>query len=70
MRVIECRLDENWMNSILETRQPARQPIAIPSPVAVSGFVVYRYTFPAPPVARMVSCAAMVITSPVRQLKA
>ena len=36
------------------TRQPARQAAAMPSPVAVSGLVVYRYTLPAPPVARMV----------------
>ena len=30
----------NWMNSMFATRQPARQAIATPSPVAVSGFVV------------------------------
>jgi hypothetical protein len=30
----------NWMNSMLPTRQPARQAIAMPSPVAVSGLVV------------------------------
>ena len=32
----------NWMNSMFDTRQPARHAIAMPSPVAVSGFVVYR----------------------------
>ena len=32
----------NWMNSMFDTRQPARQAIAMPSPVAVSGLVVYR----------------------------
>jgi hypothetical protein len=31
----------NWMNSMLATRQqPARQAMAMPSPVAVSGLVV------------------------------
>jgi hypothetical protein len=30
----------NWMNSMLPTRQPARQAAAMPSPVAVSGLVV------------------------------
>ena len=30
----------NWMNSMLPTRQPARQAIAMPSPVEVSGLLV------------------------------
>jgi hypothetical protein len=30
----------NWMNSMFATRQPARQAMAMPSPVAVSGLVV------------------------------
>jgi hypothetical protein len=30
------------MNSMFDTRQPARQAAAMPSPVAVSGLVVYR----------------------------
>ena len=30
----------NWMNSMFATRQPARQAVAMPSPVAVSGLVV------------------------------
>jgi hypothetical protein len=37
----------------------------MPSPVAVSGLVVYRYTLPAPPVARMVCGARKVTTSSV-----
>ncbi len=32
----------NWMNSMFATRQPARHAMAMPSPVAVSGLVVYR----------------------------
>jgi hypothetical protein len=55
----------NWMNSMFATRQPARQAAAMPSPVAVSGLVVYRYTLPAPPVARMVCGARKVTTSSV-----
>ena len=49
---------------MLATGQPARQPMAMPSPVAVSGLVVYRYTLPAPPVARMVERAPIVLTLP------
>ena len=30
------------MNSMFATGAPARQPMAMPSPVAVSGLVVYR----------------------------
>ncbi len=30
----------NWMNSMLPMRQPARQAMAMPSPVEVSGLVV------------------------------
>ena len=30
----------NWMNSMFATRQPARQAMAMPSPVEVSGLVV------------------------------
>ncbi|MDT4833307.1 hypothetical protein FQZ97_669070 [compost metagenome] len=37
----------------------------MPSPVAVSGLVVYRYTLPAPPVARMVCGARKASTSSV-----
>ncbi len=50
------------MNSMFATRQPARQPIAMPSPLAVSGLVVYRYTLPAPPVASTV-CRAPTVTT-------
>ncbi|MNP16596.1 hypothetical protein D3C76_1090000 [compost metagenome] len=32
----------NWLNSRLATRQPARQAMAIPSPQAPSGLLVYR----------------------------
>ncbi len=50
---------------MLATRQPARHAMAMPSPVLMSGLVVYKYTLPAPPVANTVFCAAMVITLPV-----
>ena len=50
------------MNSMLDTLHPARHPIAMPSPVDVSGLVVYRYVFPAPPVARMTVGAWMATT--------
>ncbi len=30
----------NWMNSMFAARQPARQAIAMPSPVEVSGLLV------------------------------
>ncbi|MNT60040.1 hypothetical protein D3C72_1975970 [compost metagenome] len=53
------------MNSMFDTRQPARQAMAMPSPLAVSGFVVYKYTLPAPPVASTVCSAANVSTLPV-----
>ncbi len=51
------------MNSMFATRQPARQAMAMPSPVAMSGLVVYRYTLPAPPVASTVWRAEKVTTS-------
>jgi hypothetical protein len=55
----------NWKNSMFAIRAPRRQAIATPSPVAVSGFEVYRYTFPAPPVASTTARAAIAWTSPV-----
>ena len=44
---------------------PARYAIATPSPVAMSGFDVYRYTFPQPPVANATLGAEKVLTRPV-----
>jgi hypothetical protein len=44
----------NWTNSRSATRAPATAAIAIPSPVAIAGFVVSRNTWPAPPVASSV----------------
>lgn len=48
------------MNSRFATRQPARQAMAIPSPQAPSGLLVYRYTLAAPPVASTVKRAPKV----------
>ena len=50
----------NCINSRSWRTAPARYAIAIPSPVAISGFVVSRYNLPAPPVARMVFCAQII----------
>mmetsp|Transcript_15232 Transcript_15232/g.18363 ORF Transcript_15232/g.18363 Transcript_15232/m.18363 type:complete len:207 (-) Transcript_15232:943-1563(-) len=44
----------NWTNSIFEITALARAAIAMPSPVATGGFVVFGYTCPAPPVASSV----------------
>ena len=42
------------MNSRSVTRAPASKAMAMPSPVAIAGFVVSRKTWPAPPVAMSV----------------
>ncbi len=47
----------NWTNSMSRTSAPARKAKACPSAVAISGFVVSRYSRPAPPVARIVCLA-------------
>ena len=47
---------------MLATLQPARQAIAIPSPLDTSGLEVYKYTLLAPPVARATNLAEMVST--------
>ena len=47
------------MNSRSATRAPACAAIAMPSPVAIDGFVVSRNTWPAPPVASSVRATAM-----------
>ena len=39
------------MNSMFATVAPARNAIAMPSPDAMSGLLVYRYVLPQPPVA-------------------
>ena len=44
----------NWMNSMLAMRAPARYAMAMPSPVAIAGLVVWRYTCPHPPAASIV----------------
>ena len=54
----------NWTNSRSLTRAPARQAMARPSPVAIAGFVVSRYTRPAPPVARRTARASIRATPP------
>jgi len=50
----------NWMNSRFWSFAPARAAIAIPSPVAIAGLVVYLYTWPAPPVAIITASAKIV----------
>ena len=47
------------MNSIFLTGNPTLHAIAMPSPVAISGFDVYGYTLPRPPQARSVAPALM-----------
>jgi len=46
-------------------RRPRAYASATPSPVATSGLLVYRYTFPEPPVARTVASATKVWIAPV-----
>jgi hypothetical protein len=50
---------------MLETRQPARQAMAMPSPVAPRGAVENWYTRPAPPAAMIVARATCAATLPV-----
>ena len=56
------------MNSMLAMRQPARQAMAMPSPVEPSGLLVYRYTLLAPPVASATKRAWNTSTRPVLRL--
>ena len=54
------------MNSRSVTRAPASKAIAMPSPVAIAGFVVSRKTWPAPPVAISVRPASTCSSFPSR----
>ena len=53
----------NCINSRLATSAPARYAMAMPSPVAISGFVVYKYTQPVPPVASITTGVFIVFTT-------
>ncbi len=55
----------NWKNSMSSSGRPARNAIAMPSPVSVWAFDVVLKTLPAPPVAKITDLARNVWISPV-----
>ena len=52
----------NWTNSMSTSAAPARQAMAMPSPVATAGLVVRSNSWPAPPVASRTARAEMIRT--------